>query len=83
MPLARGPSGKLGIDASGLGGGGAVVNVIDQRKAGADIEVREVEQDGRQVIELIVQDQVNAMFRTGAIDGALGNFGAKRQGVRR
>lgn len=84
VPLARTRSGNLGIETSGLaGGGGTEIQIIDQRGSGADIEVQTVREDGREIVRAIVRDQVGDMIGTGAIDDGLGRFGISRQGVPR
>ena len=56
MPLRRGRDGRLGVASSG--GGGVVVNIINQ--AGAQIETRERRgADGRREIEIMVQRMVD------------------------
>lgn len=60
LPLAR-VRGRLGVNASGLGGGGqgggTVVQVIDQRSGGAPVETRrERGPDGREMVIAVISD---------------------------
>ncbi|MFH0879368.1 MAG: hypothetical protein V2A34_06610, partial [Lentisphaerota bacterium] len=52
MPLARDASGNLGVRSGG--GGGVVIQVIDQRRSGAKIEATE----NSGIIRLIVRDEM-------------------------
>lgn len=82
MPLKRGPDGKLGVAAGG-GGGGAVVQIIDQRSGG---EAPQVEQsrgpDGRQMIRVLIRDEMQAAIGSGAMDRTMANtYGLRRRGA--
>lgn len=83
VPLHVGAGGKLGIDASGIGGGGANVVVNDFRRTGADVEVQETESDGQRTIEVTVRDTVNRLAGQGALDPTFSTIGASRRPVRR
>lgn len=80
MPLTRLPGGDLGVRAEG--GGGVVVNVIDQRSEGAKPEVSEgTGPDGRRTISIIVRDEMKSAMDTGKLDSSMKrNFGIRRQG---
>lgn len=65
--------------------GDVVINVIDQRGAGAPpVETRERRgEDGRRVIDLIVRDAVNRGIADGAFDRSMGlAYGLARAGLR-
>jgi hypothetical protein len=65
--------------------GGTVVQVIDQRGAGAPpAEVsRERGPDGRQIVRVLIRSEVAAMVADGALDRVLGaGYGLQRAGVR-
>jgi phage-related minor tail protein len=78
MPLTR-IGGKLGVASQR--GGGTVVQIIDQRRSGADIEQRtERGPDGREFVTMVVKD---AQSR-GELDGSTRQrFGSPVQKVRR
>ena len=65
MPLKRGRGGKLGVVAQGAGGG-VEVNVLNYSSGAAAVERRRGP-DGREVINVIVEEQL----RKGNYDGAL------------
>ncbi|MGH7243613.1 MAG: hypothetical protein ACREJD_09375 [Phycisphaerales bacterium] len=76
FPLAR-VGGKLAI--RGAGGGGTLVQVIDQRSSGATPEVREsTGPDGRKIVRVFVRDELANMARDGSLDKVLNPFGARR-----
>lgn len=83
MPLRRGAGGRLGVAAAG---GGTSVQIIDQRGAGA---VRpQVSQstgpDGRQIIRVMLRDEVTGAMKNGSFDRTLrGSFGVGRQATNR
>jgi TP901 family phage tail tape measure protein/lambda family phage tail tape measure protein len=66
-------------------GSDVVVQVIDQRSAGARPEVSsERGPDGKQMIRVLIRDEVNRGISQGAFDPALGHsFGINRRGVSR
>lgn len=80
MPLSRGPGGKLGVAASG--GGGTVVQIIDQRQGGQQVETEESRgPDGRQFIRVLIRDEMKSAISEGAMDRLLSNaYGLKRRG---
>lgn len=66
LPLKRGATGRLGVDASGAGGGGTVVNVIDN--AGVDKRTeRRRGPDGRAIVEIVLE-RVKEDYATGGFD---------------
>lgn len=85
LPLSRSRIGGLlrGLSDGGGRGGDTMIQVFDQRQSGERVQVRERDQGGRRVIEVAIRDEVNRMARTGALDNAMGSFGASRQPVRR
>ncbi len=82
LPLER-RGGILGVRASG--GGGVVVNVIDQRSSGARPQVQERRgPDGRTEITVMLRDEVRRMFGDGDMDRTMGAvFGLRRVGATR
>ena len=72
LPLMRGHDGRLGVEAHG--GGGVVVNIIDQRGANAaPVERRERRgRDGRREIDFYIRDSVNRQIAQGGFDDAMG-----------
>ena len=77
MPLTRSSDGSLGVRAPGGGGGGGGVNVVvnDQRinagdAAGGSIQVQDQGRgpDGKQMIQITVQEAVNKAIKSGAFD---------------
>jgi len=81
MPLKRGTDGKLGVSAQGIGG--TVVQIIDQRQTGAAPQVEQVRgPDGRQLIRVIIRDELQAAISSGALDRTMANtYGLRRRGV--
>jgi tape measure domain-containing protein len=78
IPLSRDSSGKLGVDAEGLGGSPVTVNVINQ-SSNTETEERR-SPDGR-TIDIIVKDIVKEGFGNGSFDRTMGsNFNVKRSG---
>ena len=73
MPLRRGPDGKLGVAA--LGGASSasfIVNIIDQRANGGEIQTRETQgSDGSRQLEVLVLDAVDKGFARGRFDNSL------------
>lgn len=82
LPLER-RGGILGVRASG--GGGVVVNLIDQRSSGARPEVQERRgPDGRTEITVWLRDEVRRMVGDGALDRTMGAvYGLRRVGATR
>jgi len=68
MPLMRGKDGKLGVKADVSGaGGGAVVQIIDQRSGGQQPQVEQSRgPDGRQISRVLIRDEVKAALSGGA-----------------
>jgi hypothetical protein len=82
FPLER-RGGKLGIRASG-GGGGVLVQVLDQRGASApEVAVSSSTSSmGDDVIRVLIRDEVSGGIADGAFDGAMGSsFGLRRRGA--
>ncbi|MEY5098727.1 MAG: hypothetical protein RJA36_1446 [Pseudomonadota bacterium] len=71
MPLARDGQGRLGVRAGG--GGGTVVNVIDQRGAGAPpVETqRSTGAGGMEQITMIIRAEVNRTIGSGGANKAM------------
>ena len=81
LPLVR-SGGKLGVQATG--GGGTVVQVIDQRQSGPQVEVERSQGPNGEVIRMIIRDEVDGMIRSGDMDAAANQaWGVTRKGVRR
>lgn len=83
LPLKRGSDGRLGVQS---GGGSTVVNIIDQRSAGAPAtEVsRSNGPNGTEIIDVIVRDSFNRMASSGKLDKTMNkNWGVSRQPLRR
>lgn len=81
MPLARGPGGVLGVRG---GGGGQVVNIINQ--TGQKAEVTRRQQGGASVIDVLIKAVKGAVaddiLRGGQVSDAMSSaFGSKRQGA--
>lgn len=89
LPLKRGKGGRLGVEMAGgegvRGGGGMVVNVIDQRGAGAPpVERRErTGPDGSRQLDIIVRESTDKHLAQGRHDKMLGSrFGMREVPVR-
>lgn len=66
------------------GGGGATINIIDQRGANAPAveTTTETGPDGRQIISAIIKSEVRNAFEGGEMDRVLANnFGLARRGI--
>lgn len=82
FPLMRGKDGKLGVKADVSGaGGGAVVQIIDQRSGGQQPQVEQSRgPDGRQIIRVLIRDEVKAALSGGALDRTMAdNYGIRRR----
>lgn len=68
MPLGRDSSGRLGVRAQG--GGGAVVQIIDQRSSSAPpVETQQsTGPDGRQQIRVLIREETSSLMRAGSFD---------------
>jgi len=66
-------------------GGGAVVQIIDQRGSGARPEVSQGRgPDGRQLIKVLIRDEVRGMISDGSLDRSMAStFGLGRRGTAR
>lgn len=87
LPLVRHPSGRLGVEAGGGGGGEVQVNVYDQRR-GTDSEPVEVQSgrssDGMRTIDVYVRDRVKQSIREGELDRDMrAQYGLSRQVARK
>lgn len=82
MPLRRGPDGKLGVEAAGVGGSSTVVQIIDQRQGGEPPQVEESRgPHGQQLIRVLIRDEVQAAISGGAFDRTFANtYGLRRRG---
>lgn len=75
MPLTRGPGGKLGVQATGAGGGNSmVVNIIESSEKGGKVERRT--EGGVDVLDVFVEKVKAAIANdinrgSGAVPGAL------------
>ena len=77
IPLSRGAGGKLGVNASGMGGGGVTVNVINETSDEVDVKTSS---DGM-TIDILIAQSVNKGLNSGSFDKTLGNsFGLSRKG---
>ncbi len=89
LPLRRGPTGRLGVEASGMGGSGKGVEVIviDQRSSAgaAPVEIQQSRSvDGRQQVRMVIRDELRRGFANGDYDQALDtHFGIRRTTTRR
>lgn len=83
LPLER-VGGKLGVNASMMGGDVAV-QIIDQRSGGEKPQVqRSRGPDGLDVVKIIIRDEVGTMIGDGSLDRIMGSqYGVSRRGVRR
>lgn len=78
LPLTR-IGGKLGVNASGMGGGGTVVQVFNSTNAPARTE-RTTGPDGRDIVKVIVGEEM----ARGSFDSAMkGRYGNRADKVRR
>lgn len=67
LPARRMPNGELGVQ--GGGGGPPMVQIIDQRGSGAPPQVSSGKgPDGRQVLRIIIRDEMNAALADGSMD---------------
>ena len=78
LPLKRGAGGKLGVSADGVGGGGVVVNIINNTPA--QVTTRQTSDGGLEVLidalDAALGDRVSA--GVGAISGAMqGRYGLR------
>ena len=70
LPLSRGPGGNLGVEAAS-----PVVNVIDQRSGGGDVQVM---QNGGEV-DIMIADSFRRQLSQGSFDSEFQNqFGQTR-----
>lgn len=83
LPLRVGAAGRLGVDASGIGGGSNSVTVNDYRRSGPDIEVEQESHGNDHFMEITIRDQVRKLASQGSLDDTFGSFGSNRQPVRR
>lgn len=89
LPLQRQANGKLGVAASGVGGGGGdtYVQVFDQRSSATSAPVETQQSrgsDGKKQIAILVKDAVTAQMNGGEYDTTLrANFGTQRTITRR
>lgn len=86
LPLAR-VNGKLGVRATGDGGGGTQVRfeLYDQRGSGEKVRTEQsTDQNGTTIIRAWIKDEVNRQVNEGGFDRALQkNFGLGRQPTQR
>jgi len=76
------PSGKIPVEMRGTG---VTVQIIDQRKGGADIEVSQQQGgDGKMIIQAIIKEVANDIARRGGVGQAIEQtYGVNRQVARR
>ena len=78
LPLRRGPGGRLGVESGG--GGGVVVNVINNTSGNVEQRERSGE-NGERVLDIIIKDTVQQGVANGDFDGSFGEaFGLRRRG---
>lgn len=75
MPLARTPSGDLGVKATA---GGVIVQVFDQRKGGEPVEVKQDMVGDQRVVKIMIREAVKELINDGSLDKAMGTFGVRR-----
>jgi|GEM_PF-2220770 len=83
MPLTRGANGRLGVDASGMGGSNVEVNLIESPGRGGEVDERQ--EGNRKIIDVFVErvraDVIRDVSRGGDISQALQDtYGLSRQG---
>jgi len=75
LPLARTPSGDLGVKATA---GGVIVQVFDQRKGGEPVEVKQDTVGNQRVVKIMIREAVKELINEGSLDKAMGTFGVRR-----
>lgn len=74
-------NGELGVKSVG---GGTVVQIIDQRSSGASPSVERSSSGGRDIVRVMIRDEVSTMIGEGRLDKTMkSSFGIGRRGVRR
>jgi hypothetical protein len=82
LPLKRGPDGKLGVTANGMGGGGTVVNIFNQGNDQVETNTRQ-DANGASVIDVYIKKAVAEGIASGQFDKAMGTtYGLRRNGTR-
>jgi hypothetical protein len=72
LPAVRLPDGTMGV--RGVGGGGVNVVINDNRRSGADVQVRRSGQDIEISIDDAVDGALGRMARDGRLDGLMGGY---------
>lgn len=83
LPLTRGTDGRLGVQASDSGSS-MVVQIIDQRGAGAPPIEREetTGADGIRMLRLTIKKEIRSMIAGGELDSSMSSsYGIKRRGT--
>jgi phage-related minor tail protein len=70
MPLKRTPSGELGVQASG-GGGGVSIQIIDQTTGGNAISATTEQGANGQSVRIVLRDAVKGMLASGELDSSM------------
>lgn len=79
LPLDRDASGKLGVKASGVGGG-TVVNINNYSSASATAKTT-TDSNGNKSIDIMIEEKVNAAIKGGGLDRQMRSvYGARRVG---
>jgi uncharacterized protein YecT (DUF1311 family) len=82
LPLKRGADGKLGVTASGMSGGGTVVNIFNQGNDQVETNTRQ-DANGASVIDVYIKKAVAEGIASGQFDKAMGTtYGLRRNGTR-
>src|SRR5262249_37325382 len=81
MPLVRGPSGKLGVQAHSGESAGANVNVQVHNYSGANVNVQHKRNAGGGVdLHVMIKNEMNSVLNRGGFDvGLSGRMGARLQ----
>ena len=77
MPVSYGPNGRLGVDATGVGGGNVTVNIINNANGAQATQSTRSDGKGNQIIDVFIEQVKGAIAGdiargNGAIPAALG-----------
>lgn len=82
MPLERDSAGRLGVSASGAGVG--VEFIVNNYASGTEVQTEErTGPDGTRQLIATVKSIVKSMGPSGELDGVMGRYGVRPQGIRR